>query len=217
MTRRAASRTDHGQGEVGNSADNTNMTRAIAILTVCTLFGPVVAQAQEAQPTPAPTPTLAEVAKTEEARRKTVQKPAKVYTNNSLKADISPSRPAAAPVPPPSTTVPEVNLPGGTAGPADTSRDQAYWSARISAARATLDRSRIFADSLQSRINALTTDFVNRDDPAQRAKIETDRKTALAELDKVRAEIVAQEKEIQAIEEEARKAGVPSGWLRPAA
>jgi len=76
---------------------------------------------------------------------------------------------------------------------------------------------RIFADSLQSRINALTTDFVNRDDPAQRAKIETDRKTALAELDKVRGEIVAQEKDIQAIEEEARKAGVPAGWLRPAA
>ena len=191
------------------------MTRAIALLTVCTLFGPVAAQAQEGQPTTAPSPTLAEVAKTEEARRKSVQKPAKVYTNNSLKPDISPSRPAPAPVP--STTVPEVNLPGGTAGPADTSRDQAYWSGRISAARTALDRSRIFADALQSRINALTTDFVNRDDPVQRAKIEADRKTALAELDRVRAEIVAQEKEVQAIEDEARRAGVPSGWLRPAA
>ena len=194
------------------------MTRAIAVLTVVTLFGPVVAraQAQEGQPATAPSPTLAEVAKTEEARRKTVQKPAKVYTNNSLKADISPSRPVAAPATP-STTVPEVNLPGGTAGPADPARDQAYWSGRISAARAALDRSRIFADSLQSRINALTTDFVNRDDPVQKAKIEADRKTALAELDKVRAEIVAQEKEIQAIEDEARRAGVPSGWLRPGA
>jgi hypothetical protein len=194
------------------------MTRAIAILTVCTLFGPVgaLAQTPEGQPASATPPTLAEVAKTEEARRKSVQKPAKVYTNNSLKPDISPSRPAAAP-PPPSTTVPEINLPGGTAGPADTSRDQAYWSGRISTARAALDRSRIFADSLQSRINALTTDFVNRDDPVQKAKIEADRKTALAELDKVKLEIVAQEKEIQAIEDEARKAGVPSGWLRPAA
>ena len=36
---------------------------------------------------------------------------------------------------------------------------------------------------MQTRINALTTDFVNRDDPAQRAVIEHDRQKALAELD----------------------------------
>lgn len=196
------------------------MTRAIAILTVCILIGPVVARAQESQPTSTAAPTLVEVAKAEEVRRKTVSKAAKVYTNSSLKADISPSRPASAPAPaPPATTVPQVNLPGGTAGAAaePPARDQAYWSGRINLARAALDRSRIFADSLQSRINALTTDFVNRDDPAQRAKIEADRKAALTELDRVRQEIDAQQKEIQAIEDEARRAGVPSGWLRPGA
>ena len=58
---------------------------------------------------------------------------------------------------------------------------------------------------------------MNRDDPAQRAKIEADRKTALAELDRVKEEIEAQQKEITAIEDEARRAGVPSGWLRPGA
>ena len=162
------------------------------------------------------------MAKAEEARRKTVSKAAKVYTNSSLKTDISPSRPAPAPAPapaPPATTVPQVNLPGGTTGAAaePPARDQAYWSGRINLARAALDRLRIFADSLQSRINALTTDFVNRDDPAQRAKIEADRKAALTELGRVRLEIDAQQKEIQAIEDEARRAGVPSGWLRPGA
>ena len=193
------------------------MTRAIAILALGSLIGPVAAHAQESQPTTTAAPTLVEVAKAEEARRKTVAKPAKVYTNNSLKADITPSRPAATPAPP-STTVPEVNLPGGTAGAiAEPARDQAYWSGRIGAVRTALGRSRIFADSLQSRINALTTDFVNRDDPAQRAQIEADRKTALAELDRVKQEIADQEKEILAIEDEARRAGVPSGWLRPGA
>ena len=72
-------------------------------------------------------------------------------------------------------------------------------------------------DSLQSRINALTTDFVNRDDPAQRAKIEADRKAALAELERVKKELDEQTKAITAIEDEARRAGVPAGWLRPGA
>ena len=75
----------------------------------------------------------------------------------------------------------------------------------------------LFADSLQTRINSLTTDFVNRDDPAQRAKIETDRQTALAELEKVKKEITDTTREIAAIEDEARRAGVPPGWLRPSA
>lgn len=168
--------------------------------------------------TPAAKP-LADVAKAEEARRQTVKKPAKVYTNGSLQQDISkgvapppstPSSPAAAANASPSN--------GSPAGPtAAQAKDQAYWADRMKAARAAVDRTQIFADSLQSRINALQTDFVNRDDPAQKAKIETDRKTALAELERVKKELADQTKAITALEDEARRAGVPSGWLRPGA
>jgi hypothetical protein len=72
----------------------------------------------------------------------------------------------------------------------------------------------MFLEALQSRINALTTDFVNRDDPAQRAVIEQDRKKALTELERVRREIADRTKAIADLEEQARKAGVPAGWLR---
>jgi hypothetical protein len=58
-----------------------------------------------------------------------------------------------------------------------------------------------------------TTDFINRDDPAQ-AKLETDRKAALVELERVKKDMTDQTKAIAAIEEEARRAGVPAGWLR---
>jgi hypothetical protein len=85
---------------------------------------------------------------------------------------------------------------------------------RSSAARAALERSKMFQDALQSRINALKTDFVNRDDPAQRAQLELERQRALAELERVKKEIADQTKAITDIEEEARKAGVPPGWLR---
>jgi hypothetical protein len=161
-------------------------------------------------------PNLAEVARAEEARRKAVPKPAKVYTNEDLRADITRTPPPASNATPaaPSTQVPSLNLPGGKAEPLPPEKDQAYWSSRMGAARAALDRSKIFADALQSRINALATDFVNRDDPAQRAQLELERQRALAELDRVKKEIAEQTKAISDIEEEARKAGVPPGWLR---
>jgi len=72
----------------------------------------------------------------------------------------------------------------------------------------------MFSEALQSRINALATDFVNRDDPVQRDQIAAERQKALAELDRVRREIEDQQKAIAAIQEEARKAGVPAGWVR---
>lgn len=179
------------------------MTRFIATLTAIVVLGAVTATAQ----------TLADVAKAEEARRKAVTKPAKVYTSSNLTADftapVAPSTPAAA-----ATTGNETpGAPAAGAAPA-AQRDQAYWSARMSAARSQVERSRTFADALQSRINALTTDFVNRDDPAQRSVIEQDRTKAMAELERVKKEIDEQTKAIAAIEDEARRAGVPAGWLR---
>jgi hypothetical protein len=88
------------------------------------------------------------------------------------------------------------------------------WRKRITAARDALSRAQIFAESLQSRINALTTDFVNRDDPAQRNAIAAERQKAVVELDRVKQEIVDHQKAISTIQDDARRAGVPAGWVR---
>ena len=77
-----------------------------------------------------------------------------------------------------------------------------------------LDRDQIFADALQTRINALTADFTARDDPAQRAQIGRDRQKALDEQTRLKQAIQNDRKAIADLEEEARKAGVPAGWLR---
>jgi len=77
-----------------------------------------------------------------------------------------------------------------------------------------LDRSKMFLAALETRVNALNADFVNRDDPAQRAVVDRDRQRAMAEMDRVRKDIAQQTKAIADIEEEARRAGVPAGWLR---
>jgi hypothetical protein len=163
---------------------------------------------------------LAAAAKKEEARRKDVKDTGKVYTNVDLTRDITPSTGAASNATPgqpaPSTQVPQLNLPAGKADiPADEQKkDEKYWRERMNGARSALERTRIFADALQSRLNALATDIINRDDPAQRSQLELERQRAIAELDRVKKEMADQSKAIADLEEEARKAGVPPGWLR---
>ena len=194
------------------------MKRLIPISAVLVVTCASLASAQSSGTRP-----LADVAKAEEARRKDVSKPAKVLTNNDLKPDISRGVAAPSTVTPatdPATATPANATPGGPAAaakPAAGAKDQAYWAGRMKDGRDKLQRLQMFADSLQTRINSLMTDFINRDDPAQKAKLETDRKAALAELERVKKEMDDQAKAIAAIEDEARRAGVPAGWLRPGA
>ena len=152
-------------------------------------------------------PSLAELAKKEEARRKAVKASGKVYTDGDVKAAPAPPPAGTAPTP-----VPEQKAPAPAKQ--ENQKDETWWRQRMQQAQEELRRSEVFADALQSRINALTTDFVNRDDPFQRAKIGEDRQKALAELDRVKADIDKFKKQVADITEEARQAGVPPGWIR---
>jgi hypothetical protein len=167
--------------------------------------------------------SLADVAKKEEERRKAVPAPAKVYTNKDLSAP-----PAGSP-PPSSGTSSSTASTAPTDSPKDakgssgdkpekeagqTTKDEKYWSGRLKELRDKLDRDTSFADALQTKVNSLTADFVNRDDPAQRAIIERDRQKALAQLTTLQKDIATDKKAIADLLEEARRAGVPPGWLR---
>lgn len=162
--------------------------------------------------------SLGDIAKQEEARRKAVKTPSKVLTNDSLRSVPTPvSAPAPAAAASPAASAP----PGAPAAadakakpPVDRKAEEAAWRQRIQGARDSLQRSQMFAEALQSRINGLTADFTARDDPAQRAVVANDRQKALAELDRVKNDIVQQTKAIADIQEEARRGGVPPGWLR---
>ena len=164
--------------------------------------------------------SLAEVAQKEEERRKTVKPASKVLTNKDLgavppPADVTPPAPADA-------NDAKAAEAAKTAKPTDPSaadsktpvKDQAYWVDRMRELRVQLDRDQIYAGALQTRINSLTTDFVARADPAQRAAIAQDRQRTTVELDRLTKAIAEGKKAIADLEEEARKAGVPPGWLR---
>ena len=191
------------------------MKRVIAISVTLVMACASVAYGQASS-----TASLAEVARKEEARRKTAKRSKLVFTNADL------GDPPSAPLSTGSTTPGNVTpsntsptIPGGQAPPVNKAdmKDQAYWQGRISQARTTLSRTQMFADSLQTKINSLRTDFVNRDNRVEREKIQQDLNTSLAELERLKKEIDAQQKAITAIEDEARRANVPSGWLRPPA
>jgi hypothetical protein len=163
--------------------------------------------------------SLGDVARKEEQRRKDIRKPARVYTNKDLGQVEPPPAPAPAPAPPASAGEgsAEEKKADGPAEPTDEEKraaDREQWRARITQARTELDRSKMFAEALQTRANSLWADFTARDDPAQRSVIEAERKKTLAELDRVKTEIEARTKAIADLEEEARRAGIPPGWLR---
>jgi hypothetical protein len=162
---------------------------------------------------PAFAQSLADVAKKEEERRKEIKQPAKVITNTDLRPGMQATNP-----PPAAGTGDAKDGDKGkddkSAGAADPSKGQKYWADKKKALDDALDRDSSYLEALQSRINALTADFVNRDDPVQKGKIEQDRNKALADLDKLKKAIEADKKGQADLQEEARKAGVPAGWVR---
>jgi hypothetical protein len=163
--------------------------------------------------------SLAEIANREQERRKAIKTPSKVYTNQDLRqtTPLSVARaPAATPASGPATPslAAAPSPPAAVPPPDEPVRDEQYWRTRINAARVGLERSQVLLQALQSRVNALATDFVNRDDPYQQAAIAVDRQRTLDEMDRVKAEIAGHTREIADIEEEARRAGAPPGWLR---
>src|SRR5688572_10972634 len=165
--------------------------------------------------------SLADVARAEEARRKTVKGQVKVYTNETLRgADggEAPAPPSQVPPTAPASDSAAKSAAGTATKPAApaaaAAKDEKFWRDRLAAARDALNRSQTFADALQTQINGLYTEFVNMSDPAQRALIEQKRLAAIAEQDRVKADIAKQTKALADIEDEARRANVPAGWLR---
>ena len=154
--------------------------------------------------------SLADVAKKEGERRKALPAPVKVYTNKDLNAVPPPPVPASKPADAKSGEKAETAAPDAK----EPAKDQAYWSGRLKKLQDQLTSDKAFVEALQSRINALTTDFVNRDDPGQKAVIETNRQKAVADLVRQTKAVKDDEKALADLLEEARRAGVPPGWMR---
>jgi len=177
------------------------------------------------------TPTsFADAAQREALRRQIMPKPTRQLSNLNLPAsafvrETASDQPPVTAAPPPDSSddnpVPaqaakpaQADQGAAASAAADPKADEKFWRDRMTTARQKLDDDQNLLAAVQSRINGLTTDFVNRDDPAQRAKIADDRRKALDQLDRLQKQVDDDQKAIAGIQEEARKAGVPPGWVR---
>jgi hypothetical protein len=163
--------------------------------------------------------SLADLAKKEEERRKKIPDPAKVYTNKDLSSTPAPSTPPASATPAAPAATPAAPKDAATdkeaaAKDKEPPKDQKFWAGRMKTLRDEVARNETYAEAMQTRLNSLQADFVNRDDPAQRSVIERDRQKVASELSRLKQSITDGKKAITDLEEEARRAGVPPGWLR---
>jgi hypothetical protein len=173
-------------------------------------------------------PTLAQVAKREEERRKGIASPAKVLTNGDLK----PTTVVSADAPASETAGGDATTPAATKAVAankdqdkekekdkkdkakEPAQDEKYWRDRIAAARAKLDHDKAVLDGLQSQVNFMNGQVLGQDDPVQKQQLSNKRFKVQHELDLLQKDIQDDNMALADIPEEARRAGVPAGWLR---
>jgi hypothetical protein len=158
--------------------------------------------------------SLADVANAEAARRKTAKAGTKVYTNEDLgrtATSPAPSEPVAAATaakPDDPTAKPEDKK------PIDPTKTEKYWRDRAVAIQQSLSRNKLLLDALQSQVNAMNAEFMNTDDPGQRGLLQVRLQRATGELQRVQQDVEKQTKAAADLQEEARKSGIPAGWVR---
>lgn len=154
--------------------------------------------------------SLAEIAKKELERRKTVKVPSKVFTDKDVRALRAKTRAAELPAPAVETTT------AGTITAEATveAKDEAWWRARVALARENILRRAMLAAAVKGRIDALVMAFANSSEPFQRLTLDQDREKAVVELARAQADVELSRTHLEDIEEEGRKAGIPPGWIR---
>ena len=170
---------------------------------------------------PATAQSLADIAKKETDRRKTVKHPAKVYTNDDV-ANVKPIMPMMAqgdtsplsPTPDQPASGDSAHANGAAPGSgAAKAGDEAGWRARMQQARDAVQRTQLQLDGMRTRAAQLTAVSAAASDD-QRADFQKRQQDALQEYDRLRADLQKNQKALADLESEAQKANVPPGWLR---
>jgi hypothetical protein len=167
--------------------------------------------------------TLADLARKEEERRKAVKAPSRVYTTQDVQR-ASGTDPTA---PPPAVT-PPATAPSASAGPATAAvkapeqpppdqqpKDEAYWRGVFTNARDRLERSSAYMSALKTQYDVLANRFVGLSDSADRGAVMVEMDKVQGEIDRLQQDVSQQTKELADLEVQARRAGVPAGWIRP--
>jgi acyl-CoA reductase-like NAD-dependent aldehyde dehydrogenase len=113
-------------------------------------------------------------------------------------------------------TAPETAADAANAAPSVKAEDEPVWRQRVRDRREAVSRAEKAIEDAQSRLNALMLDRdpTNLGDPSRLQTLEVKRNEARSALEGARLNLAEAQKGLQDLEEEARRNGVPPGWLR---
>lgn len=177
-------------------------------------------------PPPVAAQSLADAARqAAAAREKNKAAPTKVLTAGDLKASDRDLVAAAirekmlADAPAPAVDAEPVAAPALQPPPSTFSTEgfttEQQWRNKRAELQSTLDRDRLFVISMQTRIDGLASSLSRVQFRAEELILERQRQEALTELSRLRAAAASSAVAITTFEEQARRAGIPAGWLRP--
>ena len=93
-------------------------------------------------------------------------------------------------------------------------KDEGWWRDRMAKARQALAKDEAALPVAEGKVAAMTTEVINMDDPARQSKMRQQLMVTLAEVERLKGQIETDKKTIADIQVEARRAGVPPGWIR---
>lgn len=181
----------------------------------------------------AQTSSLADLAREEQARRKAIKQPTRVYTNDDVR-DVKPlslmgqggkETPAkgAAEAEGESGAEQAVGEGGKGAEGAKGGQsakgatvgggDEAQWRERFASAREQLSRGRLQLEAMRGRVGRLAGARLTATE-SELAQVQGQQQETLQEYDRLRADVERFERAIVDLEAQARQAGVPPGWVR---
>ncbi len=185
----------------------TSRHRAQTALVLIGVLLPALAQAQD----------LAALARKEKERRAKVAKPVKVLTEDDGKEAGVKGTGAVTALPDAASTA---AAPTERQGGGDTREgQQAAWKQRADAARAAVTNAEKTLAQMEKDVAALRSDMTpvsatDAQDPMRLQKRDQKVFEMNKQIEAQKAAIAAAKKAVIDLEEEARRAGVPSGWLR---
>jgi cytoskeletal protein RodZ len=160
-----------------------------------------------------PQDTLAEAARKARERKKDAQKPAKVFTNDDLPTTGGLSSVGEATADQGAATAASPN--GKNAGATTSAKDEKSWHEKFAQLRHKLEQDQASLDVAQRELGVLNTQFYNDPNKAMQQQLtRTDINDKTAEIDKLKAQVAADQQAISDAQDDLRKSGGDPGWAQ---
>jgi hypothetical protein len=168
--------------------------------------------------------SLADVARQEQERRKTIAEPARVYTEADVQKNAPLTTAAARPQPaasgdaataaPASADGKAADATTAAAKDQEPPKDEAGWRGKVDQARDDLARSRRLLSAMEQQLVSLGIQSASAQITGQKGPDESRQQESAREVERLRADVQKYTEALSRLEGDARASGIPPGWVR---